>query len=427
MPAADPSAVIADRAPAHDRAGPGAADSYEASVRFTLELGRALHCYGTPAHRLEEVMTLVSAQLGLVARFVSTPTSINASFGPPEALRTTIIRVEPGGVDLDRTSRLDEVANAVIERRMSPGEGAQAIGAILARPPTYGPLITVACYGLSAAAGADLFGGGLKEVAVSFGIGLVIGVLALLAGKIPGLARGFEPTGAFIASAASVVLTRVLGHFSTEVTTLAALVYLLPGLTLTLAMTELATRNLMSGTSRMTGAAMVFLQLAFGVALGRRVDVLLPKAPPVVELIQLPAWTTVPTLIVITLSLAVLFRARLRDVGWILLAAVLAYGGGRLGARWLGPELGAFVGALALGVVSNAIARALNRPTAITTVPGVMVLVPGSVGFRSLESMMAQDVVAGLATAFSMILVLVGMAAGLILANSIVPPRKVQL
>jgi len=131
--------------------------------------------------------------------------------------------------------------------------------------------------------------------------------------------------------------------------------------------------------------------------------------------------------VVITLSLAVLFKARLRDAGWILGASVLAWGGGRLGGIWLGPELGAFLGALALGVGSNLFARGLDRPSLVTIVPGVMLLVPGSIGFRSLESMMAQDVVAGLETAFTMIIVLVGLSAGILLANSLVPPRRVLL
>jgi uncharacterized membrane protein YjjP (DUF1212 family) len=392
-----------------------------------LELGLALHRYGTPANRLEDVMAAVSLQLGLTARLVSTPTAIYASFGAPEALKTTLIRADPGEVDLDRLSQLDRVTSLVLNGQLLPAQGAAAVDAILAQPPRYGPWVTVGCNGLVAAAGAQLFGGGLKEIGVSLGIGLLLGALALAAGRLPSLARGYETIAAFIAAAISVALTRLLGHFSSEVTTLASLVFLLPGLTLTVAMIELATKNLISGTSRFMGALLVFLQLAFGVALGRRLDLILPPAPPVLPLASLPAWTTIPAMALITFALAVLFKARLRDGIWVLMASVLAYAGGRLGARGLGPELGAFVGALALGVGSNLFARALNRPSLITIVPGVMLLVPGSIGFRSFESMMAQDVVAGLSTAFSMIVVLVGLAAGLLLANSVVAPRRVLL
>ena len=239
----------------------------DACVRFVLELGLALHRYGTPANRLEDVMAAVSLQLGLTARLVSTPTAIYASFGAPEALKTTLIRADPGEVDLDRLSQLDRVTSLVLNGQLLPAQGAAAVDAILAQPPRYGPWVTVGCNGLVAAAGAQLFGGGLKEIGVSLGIGLLLGALALAAGRLPSLARGYETIAAFIAAAISVALTRLLGHFSSEVTTLASLVFLLPGLTLTVAMIELATKNLISGTSRFMGALLVFLQLAFGVAL----------------------------------------------------------------------------------------------------------------------------------------------------------------
>ncbi|HSP79592.1 MAG TPA: threonine/serine exporter family protein, partial [Myxococcaceae bacterium] len=86
----------------------------ESAVAFTLQLGEALHRYGTPAHRLEEHLGLVARQLGLEARFFSTPTSIFASFGPPEALRTSVIRVAPGELDLGRLATLDALADEVI-------------------------------------------------------------------------------------------------------------------------------------------------------------------------------------------------------------------------------------------------------------------------------------------------------------------------
>jgi len=209
------------------------------------------------------------------------------------------------------------------------------------------------------------------------------------------------------------------------VTTLAALVFLLPGLVLTIALTELATRNLISGTGRFTWAFLLFLQLGFGVALGRRVDLLLPAGPGAVPPMVLPTWATFPALVVITLTLAVLFKARLKDAGWILLAGALSYGGGRLGAGLLGPELGAFLGALALGLGSNLFARVFRRPSVITTIPGVMLLVPGSIGFRSLESLLARDVVAGIGTAFNVVMVGVALAAGLLFANSLIAPRKI--
>jgi uncharacterized membrane protein YjjB (DUF3815 family) len=54
-----------------------------------------------------------------------------------------------------------------------------------------------------------------------------------------------------------------------------------------------------------------------------------------------------------------------------------------------------------------------------------MLLVPGSRGFRSLQSLLDSDIITGIGTAFSMILVGVAIVAGLLLSNALFPPRKV--
>ncbi|RKH55100.1 threonine/serine ThrE exporter family protein [Corallococcus aberystwythensis] len=395
------------------------------SVAFVLRLGQALHRHGTPAHRLEGLMMRVSERLGLEARFFSTPTSIFASFGPPEDLRTSLIRVEPGDFDLERLILLDMLADDVIQGRLTPTEGATRVEAILARPPRYGPALQLLCWMLAGASAALLFGGGWKEMGVAGFSSLAIGGLDQLTRKQPTTARVLEPVAAVLSAAFAGLAAHFFGPLHGEVATLAGLIVLLPGLTLTIAVNEVATRNLISGTSRLTHAALVFLQLGFGAALGSRVSTLLPPVPTPPLPTVMPPGAAVVALVVAGFAIAVLFRARPRDWGWIALAGAAAFMGARLGALLLGPQLGAFAGALLLGMGSNALARLRNRPAVTTVVPGLMLLVPGSVGFRSLASLLERDVVAGVDTAFSMLMVAVALAAGLLSANAIMPSRKV--
>lgn len=394
-------------------------------VGFILRLGQALHQYGTPAHRLEEQLRQVSERFGVEGRFFTTPTSIFASFGPAEALQTSLIRVEPGEMDLERLTLLDELAHEVIHGRITPEQGAERVELILQSPVRYGRPITLLCWTVAAGAAARLFGGGPREIGVAAVSSLAIGVLDQLSHRNPRVSRVLEPVAAVLASALAVAAASIFGPLSVQVATLSGLIVLLPGLGLTVAINELATRHLISGTSRLTGAALVFLQLTFGVALGQRLSELLPLPPPLVSAPTLPLWTAIASLVVAAIAVGVLFRARPADIGWIVAAGAVAFGGARLGTRGLGAELGAFVGALVLGMASNVLARARNRPAVVTIVPGMMLLVPGSLGFRSLESLLARDVVAGVGTAFSMLLVAVAIAAGLLFANAVVPPRRV--
>jgi uncharacterized membrane protein YjjB (DUF3815 family) len=92
-----------------------------------------------------------------------------------------------------------------------------------------------------------------------------------------------------------------------------------------------------------------------------------------------------------------------------------------VGAAVLGPELGLFAGSLTAGLASNAVARATRRPAAVTLVPALLMLVPGSVGFRSLALLLQRDVVIGVEQAFRMTLMLSALVAGLLASNVLLP------
>jgi len=104
--------------------------------------------------------------------------------------------------------------------------------------------------------------------------------------------------------------------------------------------------------------------------------------------------------VLFSLAYMVLLRAPRRDAPWVVLACAATFVGGRVGAAVLGPELGVFVGALTAGVVSNGYARLLRRPAHVTKVPSLLLLVPGSVGFRGLALLFQRDVVIGVEQAF---------------------------
>ncbi|MGH9834525.1 MAG: threonine/serine ThrE exporter family protein [Blastocatellia bacterium] len=394
------------------------------AVGFVLRLGRALHAYGIPAHRLEEVMEKASERLGLQGQFFSTPTSIFASFGPQEEQRTFLMRVTPGEVDLGKVAELDDVTTGVLRGAFGPAEGSQLIDRILAAPRRYGRVVTIIAFGLASAAASRFLGGGLKEIAASATIGLITGLLSLLAGKYQSLGRVFEFVVAFTASALAESLTFVIGGYAVSNATLAGLIVLMPGLTLTIALVELSTKNLSSGTARLSGAFVIFLGIGFGVAVGGSVTDLLIGQPRVTRAVQAPEWTMIVALVAMPLALTVLLRAQLRDAVWIVIAGALAVGGSRVGVKFFGPEIGVFLGALTVGVASNWYARLLDRPATITEAPGILMLVPGSVGFRGLTALMDEKIVSGVDTTFKMILTAVALVAGMLMANIIAPPRR---
>jgi uncharacterized membrane protein YjjP (DUF1212 family) len=396
-------------------------------IAYVLKLARAMHGYGYAANRLEEVLGATAHRLELEAQFFSTPTSIFAAFGAEADQRTFLLRVEPGDTDLGRLADVDRVTLHVARGDLTPAQGAEALDGIADAPPLYGGALTVLAFGAASAAAARFLAGGPIEIALAGALGIVTGVLALAAARWATLARIFEPLTAFAATLIATAFAARVAPVSVLVTVLAGLIVLVPGLTLTTAMTELATRHLASGTARMSSALLLFVTMTFGVALGGEVARLLFGTPPAVDPARLPGWTELVALAVAPLGFVVLLRARMADAGWILAAGWIAFGATRAGAVLLGAELGAFVGALAVGVAANLYAWVRDRPSQVLLVPGVLLLVPGSVGFRSASALLERQVVSGIETAFTMFLVASGIVAGLLLANVIVPKRRTEL
>ena len=399
------------------------AEAHVHAERFTLLLAEALHRYGTPAHRLERELQRVSASLGLTAEFLSTPTAIQVAFGPRDAQRVSMLRVEPGDADLGKLGELQEVIEDVLSKRVTLEVAHESLRTIVAASPRHGFLVTVFGFALTSACAARFFGGAEIEWGLTFVLALLVGALGSWLPRRPHAMGLFEPLAAFLVTSASYVSAHVW-TCSAEIITLASLIVLLPGLTLTVALTELTTRHLVSGTARLTGALTIFMTMGFGVAFARALvlrflpasDVFVPATPSFL--------TEIVALLLAPLGFAVLFQAGLRQVPIIALAGIASFIGARLGANALGPELGVFVGALTVGLVSQAYARLTGKPASVPLLPGILLLVPGSLGFRSLSFFLLADVTSGMETGFRMILVGMSLVGGLLTANALLPPRR---
>lgn len=393
-------------------------------IGFVLELARGLHRYGTPAHRLEEAIEVVCRRLDLHVEVFSTPTTIIMSFGNPAELRTRMMRVETGELNMSKLAAVDELADAVVAQKISAADGITRLAEIMGRAPQYGAVPTVLANGVSAGGLAVFFGGGWRDVIAAACIGILLGLVGLFVKATTDRARMFELLGATIAAFAASATARLISPISASLVTIASLIVLLPGMTLTVAMTELATKNLISGTARLMSSLIVLLELVVGVALGERLAAGLWRIPHLkpMALGEYAQWIALACSAV---AVSIVAKARPRVIGWIAAACAVGYLGTRYGTRWLGPQLGVLIGAFAMGCLGNLYARVLQRPAQVVLVPAVLLLVPGSLGFRGMNAMLARDTVSGVDTMFAMFISATALVGGLLLANAVVSPRRV--
>lgn len=397
-----------------------------AAVRFILELARAMHEYGTPAHRLEDSLAVVATRLGLKAEFFSTPTSLMVGFGSLEEQRVHLLRVEPGEPNLGKLAALSTIVREVVDQSVSPELGLQHLRELKAQPPRYPKWLTLLAFVLSSAAVACFLRVKLGDVAVASLLGLTTGLIALTSSRSDAWRPVTEPAAAFVVTTVALTFDVFARTGSGYATSLAGLVVLLPGLTFTVALTELSTRHLASGTARFSGAMVTFLGLGFGLALGAKLgtafghelrDMLGADGAQWLSRATLPRVAEWIALVVAPLAFTVLLNAAPRDAASIVFTCAVAYLTSRFAGASMGEELGAFLGAFVVSAGSNLGARVFRRSAMVTQVPGLLILVPGSIGFRSITSMLGQDVELGIATAFRVAIVGISLAAGILAGN----------
>lgn len=393
-------------------------DSVISHQDFLTALALALHRAGASAPRLEERVAEAAVTLGINATCFATPTSIFVSVGD----NVRLLRVEPQGAHLERLVLVDQVAVEVGAGRMTARAGRRELERIEGAPSRYGRVAPVLCTALVSAAATVFFGGIPTEIAAGAVLGLGVGLWGELALRGPG-ARVKELVAALGVAAGVTLLARIT-PVSIPILTLSGVIVLLPGLSLTVALSEMASGHLASGTARFAGAMVTFLQLGVGTALGWKLSDLLPRAA-LAPRVDLPPWVLWAALLAAGVAYVVLLHARPRD-SWVVIGmSFLSFEAARLGSDWLGPQLGACAAALLVGLAANLHARVRNLPATVAQLPGLLVLVPGSLGFQGFRAMLLSDRDAGIDAAFTMLLVAGSLVAGLLTAQVILPPRKV--
>lgn len=416
-------------------AAPLATAPLNTRIAFLLELARRLHQYGTAAPRLEGAIAGAAQRLGLIADVWSSPTAIIVSFtdlaqGEDEVAQATqVMRLAPGDVNLARLSEADAIADQVIAGDIQLREGFRLLRE-LGRPDTRRAQAgVIASYGLAAASVvALLLHSSWADLLTAALIGLIIGAITVLSATRPRLAVASEAISALVATAIAIVVSQFVVPLAIKSVILAGLIVLMPGMALTTAVREISSQHLVAGVARMGGAIATLIKLTFGTVAATQLCHAFGIDGRDYALPPLPAWTDYPALLVGAFAFAVSFRAARRDWLVVMAAVVLGYfatrWGGALAGRLPAAPFGVFLGGLMLGALANLYARFVHRPGAIIREPGIILLVPGSVGFRSVSYLLERDTTLGMDTGMLLVTLLIALVAGLLFGDLLVAPRR---
>ncbi|MFA6228858.1 MAG: threonine/serine exporter family protein [Rhodanobacter sp.] len=414
---------------------PFATTALTTRIAFLLELARRLHQYGTTAPRLEMAVAGVAQRMGLAADVWSSPTAIIISFADlgqgdeGVAQSTQVMRLAPGDVNLARLCEADQIADQVISGDLDLREGFRRLRE-LGRPDSRGARAAViGSYGLSAASIVALFlHSSWPDLLTAAGIGLIIGTITVLAASRPRLAIASEAVCAMVATTIAIVVSAFVVPLAIKAVVLASLIVLIPGMSLTTAVRELSSQHLVSGMARMGGAVTTLLKLTFGTVAATQLCAAVGIEARDYVLPPLPNWMDYPSLLLGAFGFAILFRAARRDWLVVMGAVVLGYlttrWGGKISGDVPGAPFGVFLGGFLLSALANLYARFMGRPGAVVREPGIILLVPGSVGFRSMSFLLDRHTELGVDTGILLMTLLVSLVAGLMFGELLVSPRR---
>ena len=401
---------------------------HEATYELLLTLAGALHEVGEPSHRVEETLYRAADKLGLKIQVFALPTAVLISYERPSGPQTHLLRRRAGRVNLEQLSDITTVANNLINGKLTPAAATDRIEAIMTAPLRWKWPTTIAAYVLSAGAFAVFFHGGWPEIIVATLVGLAVGCMAVAFQLRKNNTRIFELTAAMAAATITGVVDSMYVELVNWVPLAAGLIMLLPGIGLVDAVEELASGHVVSGGARMAGVGVVFLALTFGTVLGTALSsAYIVFANHQVHVarqeIETPTpipWATLPALVVVSVGSMMRFRSHPRDLVLIFCASTLALIASRNGIEYVGTMAGSFLAAFALGLAANFYARVKRKASEQFIIPGIALLVPGSMGLRSVGAMLSQDTAAGIDGAFQMFVIAMALAAGLLFSNAIV-------
>ncbi|MFC3778900.1 threonine/serine ThrE exporter family protein [Mycolicibacterium holsaticum] len=387
-------------------------------IGYVARLGAAMAASNYPVTMVRQMIERCSSSYGLDASFIALPNHVQVV--GPATESGSVVKAAQIGRDLrfDQAFPLAGLVSDTLHGRVDPIAGEARLDRIEALPPPYPSWVTVLGYGVWSAGLALVLEPTPLNVLVAGVLGVMVGLFWVAGQRIPELAYLVPVISAFAVTAICIVGARYLEFDHVGLRALIPpLAMFLPGAAITLAVIELTSRDVISGSSRLIAGFVQIVQLAFGIVIAAQVFGLDESQLSPEAINKIGPWA--PWLGVVVYALGVmLFLAPPRSfLPWLVSISAIAYAAQFLGDLLFGSYASGFCGGLALSVAALAMSRLRPAPPAITMIlPGFWLLVPGSMGLIGVAEIFGADGDDALpATLISMISVALGLQAGLVL------------
>lgn len=355
--------------------------------QFLLGIGGAMIASQESVDSVEETLGRVSKAYGIdETEFVVLPTVVMVQLNGVIQGRGMVHDGEAVSLRFDQIAALYKLIKVAETGTLDPADGIRRLNEIGAMRPRFGWVVRTLGHGVLTAGLALLMLPTWQGLALSFALGLFIGLLKLV--RSPALQLIFPVVASFLCALLVFSLADYLGIGNPIVLLVAPLITFLPGGMLTTATRELATGQALAGSSRLVMGLVSLALLTFGiVAAGSIVGVSDFDYQQVASVHLLPWWSAYLGILLLAIGNYLHFSAPSSTFGWVVLALVVAFIGQTIGGALLGAPLSGFAGALLVSPLVLWI-ESLRRgaPAQLTFLPAFWLLVPGAASLIGLVS-----------------------------------------
>lgn len=386
--------------------------------RFIIELGKALHTYGIPSYKIQSYLSEVASNKGINASFMDFPTWINYAFYDEDESYNYIECVPPGSLNLGAFSRVAELSKKVINSEVDSNEISAELNIIHQKTKKVNHFYSILAYAFAAGGFSLIIGTNWISFWFSLLTGTLVYLMVYLTSKSKYIENVFEPLSALFITIISCLIKQIYPEFNVVLTILASIIIFVPGLGITIALEEITSKNLVSGSAKLFDAIILLFKQFFGVLLGLGVMSSLMEVDLTHHISEMPKWINFLGIPVLSITLFPVLQVRKKDMFFGALTGAISFSIIVLLAGF-GILISTFIGTLTVVGASVLFGKISKTPKTVYLIQGIIILVPGSKSFMGISNTFLNSPIAGSGNIFEEVaFILMGIIGGLLFAGT---------